>query len=233
MNVLITGAGRGLGYQLTEQAVLRGHFVIACVRGGIEASESLQALAREHTDRLRIESLDVTQEEQVSRLNEQLREDSIELSGIINNAGILLGREHKIASLPMQQLRMTLDVNLLGPMIVAKHLSSLLSEHANAKILNISSEAGSFAGAYGGDYAYALSKSALNMFSKQLGDELRPRGVRVLAVHPGWIRTDMGGDNAPNSATDSALGILGLLEGTTPIAEQLFFVDHLGKEMPL
>jgi NAD(P)-dependent dehydrogenase (short-subunit alcohol dehydrogenase family) len=162
-----------------------------------------------------------------------LRREAIKLDGIINNAGILLGREHRITTLPMQNLKLSFEVNLFGPMNVMKHMSGLLSDHSGSVVVNITSEAGSISLAYGGDYPYAISKTALNMFSKQLGDELRPRGVRVLAVHPGWIRTDMGGDAAPLEASVSANGILDLLERKTVVAEELFFIDHTGRSMPI
>jgi NAD(P)-dependent dehydrogenase (short-subunit alcohol dehydrogenase family) len=108
-----------------------------------------------------------------------------------------------------------------------------MKDQSNATVINVSSEAGSIALAYGGDYPYGISKTALNMFSKQLNDELRPRGIRVLAVHPGWIRTDMGGSEAPLEASDSANGILDLLERKTVVKEELFFVDYTGRSMPI
>jgi NAD(P)-dependent dehydrogenase (short-subunit alcohol dehydrogenase family) len=233
MNILITGSGRGLGFQLTTLAVKRGHQVVACVREVSDTSEGLLALAVQHPDRVRIERMNVTREDEVAELADKLSEESAKLDGIINNAGVLLGREHKIGTLPMNLLKLTFDVNLYGPMNVVKHMAPLLSDHTGANVINISSEAGSMASAYGGDYPYAISKTALNMFSKQLNDELRPRGIRVLSVHPGWIRTDMGGDQAPMEASESASGILDLMERQTVVDEELFFVDYSGRAMPV
>ncbi|RED64661.1 SDR family oxidoreductase [Cohnella lupini] len=233
MNILITGAGRGLGFQLTKLAVERGHQVIACVRDIGDHSENLPALAKGFPELLRIERMNVTREDDVAELAKKLSGESVKLDGIINNAGVLLAREHKIGTLPIDQLLLTFEVNLFGPMIVLKHLTSLLTDDAGANVVNISSEAGSFAGAYGGDYPYAISKAAVNMLSKQLNEELRPRGIRVLAVHPGWIRTDMGGDKAPMEASESASGILDILERKTIVSEEAFFVDHRGRQMSL
>ncbi|TFE23685.1 SDR family oxidoreductase [Cohnella luojiensis] len=233
MNILITGAGRGLGLQLTMLAAKRGNQVVVCVREVSDTSEGLWALAARHPDQVRIESMNVTLENEVAELADKLSKESAKLDGVINNAGVLLGREHKIGTLPMNLLKSTFDVNLYGPMNVMKHMSSLMSDHSGANVINISSEAGSMASGYGGDYPYAISKTALNMFSKQLNDELRPRGIRVLSVHPGWIRTDMGGDQAPMEASESASGILDLMERKTVVDEELFFVDYSGRAMPV
>ncbi|QMV42943.1 SDR family oxidoreductase [Cohnella cholangitidis] len=233
MNILVTGAGRGLGFQLTKLAVQRGHQVVACVREVSDASEGLLALAIRHPESVRIEKMNVTNENEIESLADKLKSESIKLDGVINNAGVLLGREHKIGTLPLQLVRLSFEVNLYGPMYVMKYMSPLMKDRSDATVINVSSEAGSIALAYGGDYPYAISKTALNMFSKQLNDELRPRGIRVLAVHPGWIRTDMGGSEAPLEASDSANGILDLLERKTVVKEELFFVDYTGRSMPI
>ncbi|MBB6674994.1 SDR family oxidoreductase [Cohnella nanjingensis] len=234
MNLLITGAGRGLGLELTKQAAARGHTVVACVRD-TEGAVALREAAEQYPGRIRIESFDIVSETEAQRLADRLKQDAFVLDGIVNNAGILLGRDGGIASLSLDDTRRTFEVNLFGPLIVAKHLTPLLRESESGAeiVVNISSEAGSFSGAYGGDYPYALSKMALNMFSKQLNEELKPRGIRALAVHPGWIRTDMGGQAAPLSPEDSATGILNLVEGTTAVPEETFFVDYAGRPMPL
>ncbi|MFC5528789.1 SDR family NAD(P)-dependent oxidoreductase [Cohnella yongneupensis] len=233
MNLLITGAGRGLGLQLTKLALERGHTVIACMREIADATEGLLNLAAQYDDQLRIERLNVTHEDEAAQLAARLAKDNVKLHGIINNAGILLGREHTIETLPIHLMRLTFDVNVFGPVIVAKHFSPLLADDAGAVVLNISSEAGSMANAYGGDYPYAMSKTTLNMFSKQLKNTLWKRGVRVLAIHPGWIKTDMGGQSAPMEAAESAGGIMDIAEGKTTIADELVFVDHTGRSMPL
>ncbi|WP_239616163.1 SDR family oxidoreductase [Cohnella mopanensis] len=233
MNILITGAGRGLGFQLTKLAVGRGHQVVAGIREISDASEGLLALAVQFPELVRIEKMNVTREEEVEALADKLASESVELDGIINNAGVLFGREHKIDTLPMHLVRLTFEVNLFGPMYVMKAMSPLLKDHSNSTVINVSSEAGSMALAYGGDYPYAISKTALNMFSKQSNCELNPRGIRVLAVHPGWMRTDMGGGKAPLDASESANGILDILERKTFIKDELFFVDHTGRSMPV
>ncbi|MBB6637407.1 SDR family oxidoreductase [Cohnella thailandensis] len=233
MRLLITGAGRGLGYELTEAAVREGHSAIACVRDAAHPGPQLAGLAEKYPERVRVKGLDITDEADAIRLAGQLWEERLCLDAIVNNAGVLKGREDGIETLSLSDVRETLEVNLTGPMSVAKHMIPLMRDSEAGMVVNVSSEAGSFSGAYGGDYPYAISKLALNMFTKQLNEEMKPRGIRALAVHPGWIRTDMGGPSAPLSAGDSARGILDILTGRTKIPEEFIFVDYLGRQMPL
>ncbi|THF78039.1 SDR family oxidoreductase [Cohnella fermenti] len=233
MRIFITGAGRGLGFELTEAAVREGHSVIACVRDASRPGERLTELLQRYPDSVRLKSLDVASEGDAARIAAELSESGLALDAIVNNAGILLGREDGIETLSIEELRKTLEINLVGPIAVAKHLVPLMRGSDAGMVLNISSEAGSFSGAYGGDYPYAISKLALNMFTKQLNEELKPRGIRALAVHPGWIRTDMGGSAAPLAASDSAGGILDILTGRTQVPKENVFIDYAGRPMPL
>ncbi|RUS46756.1 SDR family NAD(P)-dependent oxidoreductase [Cohnella sp. AR92] len=233
MKILITGAGRGLGFELAAAAVREGHSVVACIRDASRPSADLKKLADAYPDLMRIEALNLSGEEGAERLAAKLREEGIFLDAIVNNAGILKAREEGIESLRLEDVRDTLEVNLIGPMAVSKHMIPLMRASDGGVIANVSSEAGSFSGAYGGDYPYAISKLALNMFTKQLNEEMKPRGLRAIAVHPGWMRTDMGGSSAPLSAGDSALGLLGIIAGRIRLSDELIFVDYLGRPMPL
>ncbi|MDG0809708.1 SDR family oxidoreductase [Cohnella rhizosphaerae] len=235
MNLLITGASRGLGYELAKLAAARGHVVAACVRDAGSPGDGLARLADRYPGLVRIEALDVTDEPQAQALAAKLRGEGFVLDALVNNAGILLGRSGGIASLDLDDLKRTFEVNLYGPLIVSKHLTPLMRESMSGAeiVVHVASDAGSFAGAYGGDYPYALSKIALSMFTKQLNEELKPRGIRALAVHPGWMRTDMGGQSAPLSPAESALGIIDLVEGTTEVPAETWFVDYTGRAMPV
>ncbi len=233
MRILITGANRGLGLALAREACARGHQVFAGVRGPGSPVDELKRLQEEYPEQAIILPLDVTDENSISYAREivGLRVDSLDC--IVNSAAILLGRDQKLEQLELGQVEETFQTNLFGPIAVLKHFLPLLRKGEAQAVLNISSEAGSFAGAYGGDYSYALSKSALNMFTAQIRRELAPSGILVYAVHPGWIKTDMGGDRAPGDAGESAAGILDLAERRTQAPEHAFFVDHSGKAMPL
>jgi NAD(P)-dependent dehydrogenase (short-subunit alcohol dehydrogenase family) len=119
-------------------------------------------------------------------------------------------------------------------MMVIKHLLPLMSDAGDLRaIINISSEAGSLTNAYGGDYPHAISKTAINMFSKQLKRYVKDRGIRVCAIHPGWIKTDMGGEKAPGDPAESADGILDILERKKDIDPESFFINVKGEPMPI
>jgi NAD(P)-dependent dehydrogenase (short-subunit alcohol dehydrogenase family) len=231
MNILITGANRGLGLALASEACKRGHHVLAGVRSPGSSAEGLQELIARFPGQLTILPLDVVDENSVRYACEQVESRDIGLDSVINSAAILLGRDQKLEQLDMEQVEQSFQTNLFGPIVVLKHFLPLLRRGERQSIINISSEAGCFTGAYGGDYSYALSKSALNMFSAQLRRELAPQGFVVHALHPGWIKTDMGGEKAPGDANVSAAGILDIVERKTQ-ADALF-IDYNGSPMNL
>jgi NAD(P)-dependent dehydrogenase (short-subunit alcohol dehydrogenase family) len=232
MNLLITGANRGLGYEITAEALERGHAVIAGVRNPSKANERLETLIAKHGERLSIVQLDVTDEAGLAALASQMKQEGRTLGAIINNAAVLLARETHIENLDMDDVSRTFEINLYGPMRVVKHFLPLLKEK-DAAVINISSEAGSMTNAYPGDYPYAISKTALNMFSQQLLAYVKDRGIQVLSIHPGWIKTDMGGENAPNDPRSSALGIVDQIERRIVPESRFHFVDYSGKAMPI
>lgn len=232
MNLLITGGGRGLGYEMAAEALERGHSVIAGMRSLGERGGKLSALEDKYGPRLTLAPLDVTDEEGLASLASLLTQEGRKLGAIVNNAGILTARNTPIEELHMQEVARTFEVNLYGPMRVVKHFLPLLTE-PDASIINISSEAGSLSNAYPGDYPYAISKSALNMFTEQLRSLLKDQDIQVLSVHPGWMKTDMGGADAPTTPRQSASGILDLIERKVVPNAKFNFVDYTGREMPI
>ncbi|MFC0331262.1 SDR family oxidoreductase [Paenibacillus sepulcri] len=232
MNLLITGANRGLGYEIAAEALERGHAVIAGVRSPGQENDKLSALAAKYGERLTVAELDVTDEAGIAALAARMQQEGRTLGAIVNNAAILVARNTQIESLDMDDVVNTFEINLYGPMRVVKHFLPLLTEK-DAAIINISSEAGSITNAYPGDYPYAISKTALNMFSQQLLSYVKGRGIQVLSIHPGWMRTDMGGATAPNDPGNSARGIVDQIERKIVPESRFNFVDFSGKEMPI
>lgn len=232
-NILITGANRGLGNELAAEAAARGYQVWAGVRGTNSSQEKLQALKEQYQGQVHVLQLDVTDEESVKHAWSELGSRIEALDVIVNNAAILLGRNQKLADFELDLVEQQFRTNLYGPMLVLKYGVSLLGKGNEQAIINISSEAGSMAGAYAGDYGYALSKSALNMFTAQLRSAYGPQGYAVYAVHPGWIRTDMGTDAATGDPAVAAAGIMDLAERKRGDVSGSFFVNHLGEPMKL
>ncbi|MZQ85542.1 SDR family NAD(P)-dependent oxidoreductase [Paenibacillus sp. 5J-6] len=232
MNIIITGANRGLGFELTLAAMQRGHVVMAGSRSPQEEGKLLELVSR-YPGQIKPVQLDVCEEESIAQLAQALRAENQKVDAIINNAGILLGRGTALEELPIEDVVRSFEVNLFGPMMVIKHLLPLMGEGDSQSILNISSEAGSITNAYGGDFPYAISKTAINMFSKQLKRYVKDRGIRVYAIHPGWIKTDMGGERAPGDPAESANGIMDILEKKKEIDQASFFINYKGEPMPI
>lgn len=232
MKVLITGANRGLGFNLAKLAVERGHTVLAGERLNSKDSP-LHQLKAQFPDSVFTYLIDVTNEESIAEAAKVMKEEFGSIDGIINNAGVLVERNKSIEDLNFEKLKFSFDVNLYGPMRIIKYFLPILINGENQSIINISSEAGSFKGAYGGDYPYALSKTALNMFSKQLSHYVSDRDIQVFSVHPGWIKTDMGGENAPGSPVDTANGIVNIIERKINIESLYGFIDYKGNSMPI
>jgi NAD(P)-dependent dehydrogenase (short-subunit alcohol dehydrogenase family) len=131
-----------------------------------------------------------------------------------------------------QQLQQTMEVNAFGPLRVVQQFLSLLEHGEQKLIFNISSEAGSIADCRReSQFAYCMSKAALNMQSRILHNYLKPRGFRVLAVHPGWMRTNMGGPAASISPNESAAGILQLARREWN-ADDPIYMDYEGQPLP-
>jgi NAD(P)-dependent dehydrogenase (short-subunit alcohol dehydrogenase family) len=232
MQLLITGANRGLGLALTIEAIKRGHIVLAGVRNPEQGADALRQLSADFPNQVMILSLDVANEVTCMEASKRLEAENIVLDAIINNAAILNERGKAIEELDIEKVEQSFQINLFGTMRVIKNFLRVLVKGPNSTILNISSEAGSFQNAYGGDYPYALSKSAVNMFSEQLRKYLSNDQVSVFAVHPGWIKTDMGGEKAPGTPDDSARGILDIIERKKELDDSPTFINFKGEPMP-
>lgn len=229
ITALVTGANRGLGLEFVRQLLARGAHVIACCRQPGRAT-ALNALAGEHPGRLHVLPLDVA----VARSRAELaRELPLVLGGaridlLVNNAGVLHSGE-RFGQLDQAVLEDSLRINAAGPLLLTQALDPLLAD--GATIANLSSTLGSIAGtARFGTPSYAISKAAQNMVTRQLAQALADRRITVLALHPGWAQTDMGGSGASVSARDSVAGLLRVIDGATP-AQSGAFIDWQGGAM--
>ncbi|MDQ0195448.1 SDR family NAD(P)-dependent oxidoreductase [Paenibacillus wynnii] len=231
MIILITGAGQGLGLETVRAAVERGHQVIAGIRSPAKDNEQLRELQNTFEGKLTVIQLDVNDEEAISKAKDIIEKQFGSIDALINNAGILIAREIPIEELDFADVEQSMLTNLYGPMKVVKHFLPMLRQSASPCIINISSEAGSFSGAYGKDYPYALSKSGLTYFSAQLRKALTPEGFVVYSVHPGWIRTCMGGEQATGDPKDSALGLVQLAEREVIPAQECWMINYKGEPM--
>ena len=229
-HVLITGAGRGIGFELTRQLLARGERVFAGCRQPHQA-KPLQELEITYGRQLTIVRLDVTDDATLLSARTAVAEETDHLDWLINNAGILV-RGETLANFDPEVMKRTFDVNATGPLRVAARFVELLRQGTEPKLLNISSQLGSLHRAKaGGLYSYNASKAALNMLTRMLAHDLQPDGITVVPVHPGWVQTDMGGSHAAVTPADSAAGILRLADKLTPEDSNKFYT-YSGEEHP-
>ncbi|MBJ6764840.1 SDR family oxidoreductase [Myxococcaceae bacterium JPH2] len=207
MNVVITGANRGIGLELVRQCLARGDVVHAGVRAPRRATE-LAALVRGSSGRLQVHTLDVADEASVQAFAAALP-GPVHL--LINNAGVR-SRPDALAELDSEDLIRTFQVNAMAALVVTVALLPQLRAAGGAKVANLSSNLGSITdNTWGGAYGYRMSKAALNMATRSLGHDLKEEGVLAFALSPGWVRTDMGGSEAPTAVDVSVTGLLGVL----------------------
>jgi NAD(P)-dependent dehydrogenase (short-subunit alcohol dehydrogenase family) len=211
MKIVITGANRGLGLELTRQYLARGDSVYAGARTPGRASE-LASLLKPSGGRLHIHACDVTLETSVRAFASTVTEP-VDL--LINNAGVRT-RPDSLEELDLDEAARTLQVNALGPLRVTTALLPMLRRSGAAKIANISSGLGSISdNTSGGGYGYRMSKAALNMASRSLAQDLRAQGLIAVALSPGWVQTDMGGSDAPTPVAESVAGLISLIDRLT------------------
>ncbi|MBT8054788.1 MAG: SDR family oxidoreductase [Xanthomonadales bacterium] len=220
--VLITGANRGLGLEFARQYAAEGWKVIGTARKPKQADE-LTALSVE------IAQLDVADQASIDALAKSLEGRPIDL--LINNAGIF-PRVNKIEEINFDDYSRTLAVNTLGPVRVTRALLPNLRLGEQKKIVNITSRLGSIAlNTSGVFYGYRESKAALNMFTKTLAIELGPEGFTCLTIHPGWVKTDMGGANANLTPQVSISGMRAVIRKLGP-AETGTYWSYSGEAVP-
>lgn len=194
MQYVVTGANRGIGLEFVRQLTARGDRVVATARQPDEADQ-LQALARDADPAVHIEQLDVTEPASVEEFAANLPVDSIDV--LVNNAGTMVSGGSPDAGFDYDNIRHCMEVNALGTLRVVEHLLPAVRRSENPKIVNITSKMGSIAdNGSGGSYAYRASKTALNMLTRSLAVDVRDDDIIAFVMHPGWVQTRMGGDNA-------------------------------------
>lgn len=225
--VLVTGANRGIGLELVRQLAATGHRVIATARAPGKATE-LQALHDGSGD-VRIEVLDVGSRESAAALSEHLAGEPIDT--LINNAGVG-GHIRSLVDAELDSYRHCFEINSLGPLRTSLAILDNLRAGSRKRIVNISSQLGSMArNTAGGYHPYRVSKAALNMLTRSMAAELGREGFTCVSFHPGWVRTDMGGAQAPLSPVESASGMLQVVERLSTRDNGAFF-DYTGEAMP-
>lgn len=222
--MIVTGASRGIGLEMCRVLATRGDRVIATARA---TTPALAELASAHG--VEVMELEVTDAGSINALAKRLSGRPID--ALINNAGVS-STAKSITELTMEELQRVFAINASAPMLVAAALLPNLRLGARKVVMNISSQLASIANNKGGStYPYRASKTALNQLTVCMANELRADGFCCVCVHPGWVKTDMGGPNAPLLPPESAGYLIRLLDGLTP-AKSGAFLNYDGAAMP-
>ncbi len=215
--ILITGANRGIGLELAKKFLGAGQAVIATCRDPENAGELAEPSAGHPT--LSIEQLDVCDQTSVDALAAKL--DGATIDVVINNAGIMGGGRQIISDLDYAAWTDTFEVNTIAPFRVAEAFLPHLKRSSRPRLVTISSQMGALSRESRGAYIYRSSTAAVNKVMQVMALDLRGDGIIVCPVHPGWVRTDMGGPTADISPEESAEGLFNLINRLT--------IDDTGK----
>lgn len=238
MKILVTGAGRGLGYELVKEGVKRGHEVIAGYRS---ESQELNDLIKEYREQVFPVRLDVISDEEVKKAAQTVSEVVGSIDGIVNNAGVLYGSKYSeadpITEADTDEYRKTFEVNLMGPVRVLKYFMPLVYEAEGSRtIINITSEGAALRNTGFHYVSYAASKAALNSYTQRIRNYLKSSGdkedICVAMIHPGRMKTEMGVENGEILPEVSAAGIWDMLERKIPLDNEIPFYDYKGNWMP-
>lgn len=198
--ILITGANRGIGLELAKQSLAKGWTVAATAR-----PDSDQAALRALDGDLQIFEFDVTDEAAIQKAASQFDKA---LDVVVNNAGIIGPQRQATTDMDYAGFAQTLAVNTIAPLMVTNAFLPHLRRSQQPKLITISSQMGMMTSTSSDRIAYRASKSAVNKVMQGLTTDLRSEGIATLTLHPGWVRSDMGGSSADISTQESAAGIL-------------------------
>lgn len=197
---VVTGANRGIGFEISRQLAARGLRVVLAAR---DEEKAAQAAAELDGDGIPFR-LDVTDPEGPGRLTDFLESRFGRVDVLVNNAGVFLDRSWGGLSVPMEVVRETLEINLVGAWALSQAVVPLMRRHGYGRIVNLSSGLGAMSEMSGGYPAYRVSKLAINGLTRILADELRGTNILVNTLCPGWVQTAMGGPQAPRPVQEGA-----------------------------
>jgi NAD(P)-dependent dehydrogenase (short-subunit alcohol dehydrogenase family) len=224
--ILITGCGRGIGLALAIKFAREGWEVFA---GARKANAPLLWNATREFPNLHAMQLDVLDDASVASSAAQVSHESGALDVLVNNAAIFPGEgNERLHELDLSWFSEAVETNVAGVARVTRDFLPLLRKGSSPRVVNISSGAGSISDkddyAY---YPYSVSKAALNMLTRAMAAEFRPDGIVVTAVSPGWVKTEMGGENAPLTVDESAGSLYATITGLT-MKDTSSFLDRDG-----
>lgn len=219
--VVITGANRGIGFELVKCYLANGDWQIIAACRTPEKATALQTLADATDGDIEIVQLDVASASSVSEFAKTIGDRKID--ALINNAGVIGGDHQSLGDIDYDEWMETLAINTLGPVRVTEALIDNIRRSENGKIVAISSQLGAMQYQTQGRFAYNSSKAALNRAMTLLAGQLRSENIIVAMYHPGWVQTDMGGQQADITPPESAKSLHQCFEKLTLADTGKFF----------
>lgn len=227
---IVTGANRGIGREVVRQLAHQGYRVILTSRDPNSGRQAAEAIIREigspTNGEVIYHPLDVTSADSVQQLHSFVVSRYQTASVLVNNAAVLLDRGGTALDVPVGLYEETFETNLIGPLRLCQAFIPLMLEHGYGRVVNVSSDSGQLANQVDHMPAYRISKLALNGLTRILANGLHGSNVLVNAVHPGWVRTDMGGNHATRSVEEGARGIIWLATLPDDGPQGGFFYDQ-------
>lgn len=228
-SIIITGASRGLGLEFSRQYARDGWRVFACCRDP-RCADDLHGLGQQY-DNLSVHGLDVADHRQIDGLAQELSDQTLDV--LLSNAGVYAhGEAERFGQLDYDVWVESFQVNTLAAAKLAEAFVTQLTRGQRPLIVAISTLMASIEdNGSGGSYLYRSSKAALNATMKSLSIDLKPRGIGVLILHPGWVRTALGGPNGLIDTPESVGGMRALMEDFM-LGDSGRFIDYQGQELP-
>ncbi|MCC5885900.1 MAG: SDR family oxidoreductase [Gammaproteobacteria bacterium] len=216
--VLITGANRGIGLEMARQYAEAGDKVIACVRDPGAATE-LNKIAK--SGDVSLEQMELGDFDSITAMRKRIGDVPIDI--VINNAGWVGGGKQGIDDVDIKEWHRTLDINTIGPLILAREFKSNLAASGNGKLMNVSSQLAASTWPMGGMIIYSTTKAGLSKITQILAIDWKDEPITVAVMHPGWVKTDMGGPNAQLTPEESAEGIRNVIAGMSKADSGKFY----------
>lgn len=200
---IVTGANRGIGLETCRQLSQRGILAVLTSRDEAKGIEAVEKLHQE-VGEIIYHQLDVTDADSIARLRDFIEQNFHQLDILVNNAGVFLDRGESVFAVDINIIQDTLETNFYGALNLCRAFVPLMRQQNYGRIVNVSSGLGALTRMGGRSAGYKISKAALNALTRIMADEVRGDNIKVNAVSPGWVRTDMGGSGATRSVAQGA-----------------------------
>ncbi len=224
---LVTGANKGIGFEVARQLASQGFHVWLGARNAKRGEAAVKELIKLGLS-VSFLHLDIDEEKSVRSAAKAFASGKLDV--LVNNAAVLLDKSDTLDQTPIDVLKKTFETNVAGTVLVTQTFLPLLKKAKRARVIDISSGAGQLSGMETYAPAYSISKTALNAVTVQFAQAFKEQGIVVNAVCPGWVKTDMGGSEAPRSVEEGAAGIVWLASSAPLSHTGKFFRDQ--KEIP-